>query len=1001
MKKQIIFNIIVLFALTSSIYAETYKRGDEEGTLRFSDNPPHKLTSQKKSAPFPNNDRDEIESYLNNLSSTNIDTRIKAARELAIKHHIKGVRLALKDPEKKVRRVAISSLSIKPLKGRGRDPEAVAIFIESLKDIDRDVRFGALCKLGDFSREASSHKIDMDPDICHSIAGILDDPDQNLRSLAVSMLKDCRVKSIENKLLHIAEDNKEPLRIRRIAIVHLSKSNIKGLDEKLIRILKDVSEDNKIKEMAISSLGKLKSSRAVDVIIPYLYDKDHILQFVAAQALGAIGDPKASNALADVIIDSKGKVNSVVLTSLEKTASPVVLPKLLEIKPLLDSRGLKRKFLRALGATGSDSAVEPLLSFIIDDPDDAVQSSASQVLRQFESQTALKTIIDASKKEPGNKYLSSLAKGSQHKLDFPAEALERKKKKQEKNIVNVQEREINKIYNTGRMLFRDKKYEKALPYFYKAVDEFEKLYTSYPAYFRSSLNQIRRIRGTLAGYYRWKIKSPEKAVTEYMKLISTVNKFETDERWTSPYWFTLGEVYEKDLKDYQKAQDCYKKFSELAEPKDNGHDRNEEILYKQYIEFHKWYIDWIAFLQEKIRVMYLKKQQAFSHRTLKYPNMEYGFSTASLGLAFVITEADFANEFDEGFFNSLNTNTYNSIEVLDKLYAKYSDSYRAMFFGTGLFHHCLVKNKIDDALLVADRLIKTYPYDLNMLMLQFEISDVYKIQKNNQKHKEAIDKGLKMAKSMNIDIVLSPDRSGSFIYYEDAFNGKVIDIETKEPIEGAVVAAIYDVTVRGLVDSGSAHADVQETLTDSKGEFHIPSNTFFYPSPFTLGGERTEFIIYKPGYGTYPGFNTFRIFPVKEALRKHDDTNVTVGREGIIFERTLKNKDAFKLYRKKFDGYLPFIPLKNPIERIRNLDLPFDADVFKVERIYNGRIWASYKGEPFKTYALIGLPKVKTMKERKKSHSRANKIPPGFESKVPLWDKTLDDEYDYLFKRKR
>ncbi len=700
---------------------------------------------------YSSTDKDEIETYLDNLSSTNIEKRIQAAGELAVKHHIKGVRLALKDPEKKVRRIAISSLSIKPLKGRGRDPEAVAIFIESLKDIDRDVRDASLRKLGDFSRDASSFKIAMDPDICHSIAAILDDPDQNLRYLAVGMLKDCRVKSIENKLLHIAEDNKEPLRIRRIAIVRLSKSNIKGLDEKLIRILKDVSEDNKIKEMAISSLGKLKSSRAVDVIIPYLYDKDHILQFVAAQALGAIGDPKAFNALADVIIDSKGKVNSVVLTSLEKTASPDVLPKLLEIKPLLDSRGLKRKFLRALGATGSESAVEPLLSFIIDDPDDAVQSSASQVLRQFESQTALKTIIDASKKEPGNKYLSSLAKESQHKLDFPAEALERKKKKQEKNIVNEQAREINKIYNTGRMLFRDEKYEKALPYFYKAVDEFEKLYTSYPAYFRSSLNQIRRIRNTLAGYFRWKIKSPEKAITEYTKLISTVNKFETDERRTLPYWFILGEVYEKDLKDYQKALDCYKKLSELAEPKDKKHDRNEEI-------FYKWYIDWIAFLQEKIRVIYLKKQQAFSHQTLKYPNMEYGFSTASLGPTFAFTEAGFANEFDENFLNSLYSNTYNGIELLDNLYTKYPDSYRVMFLGTMLFRNSLKENKTDDALLVADRLIKTYPNDLNMLMLQFEISDIYKTQKDNQRHKEAIDKGIKMAKSMNIDIVLSPDQ---------------------------------------------------------------------------------------------------------------------------------------------------------------------------------------------------------------------------------------------------
>ena len=63
-------------------------------------------------------------------------------------------------------------------------------------------------KLEDFSKDASSFKIAIDPDICHTIAAILDETDQNLRYLAVRMLKECRVKSIENKLLKIAEDNK-------------------------------------------------------------------------------------------------------------------------------------------------------------------------------------------------------------------------------------------------------------------------------------------------------------------------------------------------------------------------------------------------------------------------------------------------------------------------------------------------------------------------------------------------------------------------------------------------------------------------------------------------------------------------------------------------------------------------------------------------------------------------------------------------------------------------
>lgn len=109
--------------------------------------------------------------------------------------------------------------------------------------------------------------------------------------------------------------------------------------------------------------------------------------------------------------------------------------------------------------------------------------------------------------------------------------------------------------------------------------------------------------------------------------------------------------------------------------------------------------------------------------------------------------------------------------------------------------------------------------------------------------------------SMFVISTIALSSGGWIIYYESAFEGKVIDAETKEPIEGAVVVAIYKVSVYGFFHSGSAGVDVQETLTNSNGEFHISSNIFFYPWPFS-GGERTRFIIFKPGYGPYPGYNT-------------------------------------------------------------------------------------------------------------------------------------------------
>jgi len=88
--------------------------------------------------------------------------------------------------------------------------------------------------------------------------------------------------------------------------------------------------------------------------------------------------------------------------------------------------------------------------------------------------------------------------------------------------------------------------------------------------------------------------------------------------------------------------------------------------------------------------------------------------------------------------------------------------------------------------------------------------------------------------------------SGWLIYHERLFKGRVIDAETKEPIEGAVAVAQYHSNVLGPTGSHTTLIDVQEALTDSKGEFFIPSKTrIIYPLSV---GDDTSFLVWKPGY---------------------------------------------------------------------------------------------------------------------------------------------------------
>jgi hypothetical protein len=91
------------------------------------------------------------------------------------------------------------------------------------------------------------------------------------------------------------------------------------------------------------------------------------------------------------------------------------------------------------------------------------------------------------------------------------------------------------------------------------------------------------------------------------------------------------------------------------------------------------------------------------------------------------------------------------------------------------------------------------------------------------------------------------------VYHKPEFRGKVIDVETKEPIEGAVVVVVYKKhsLISGPGGGYTSVVNVKETLTDKKGEFHFPSyTTVIQPNSVE---DYTEFIIYKPGYGNFPG----------------------------------------------------------------------------------------------------------------------------------------------------
>lgn len=114
-----------------------------------------------------------------------------------------------------------------------------------------------------------------------------------------------------------------------------------------------------------------------------------------------------------------------------------------------------------------------------------------------------------------------------------------------------------------------------------------------------------------------------------------------------------------------------------------------------------------------------------------------------------------------------------------------------------------------------------------------------------------------------IGVYCSHGHCGWLIYHKPEFKGKVIDINTKAPIDGAVVVVIYRKRTMGLgAGTFSSIIEIKETLTDVNGKFRFPAYTTMI-QPFSWETE-ASFIIYKPGYAGFDEIGPEDIFSGKE-----------------------------------------------------------------------------------------------------------------------------------------
>jgi hypothetical protein len=105
--------------------------------------------------------------------------------------------------------------------------------------------------------------------------------------------------------------------------------------------------------------------------------------------------------------------------------------------------------------------------------------------------------------------------------------------------------------------------------------------------------------------------------------------------------------------------------------------------------------------------------------------------------------------------------------------------------------------------------------------------------------------------------------TGHLYYYDGPWRGTVIDTETKQPVEGAVVVAIWRKEYGGPAGPYSYFLDAKEVLTDKEGRFLIPKFWKLNLIPILSWIQGPEFEIFKPGFTAFPGvgLSYFKYFP--------------------------------------------------------------------------------------------------------------------------------------------
>jgi hypothetical protein len=122
------------------------------------------------------------------------------------------------------------------------------------------------------------------------------------------------------------------------------------------------------------------------------------------------------------------------------------------------------------------------------------------------------------------------------------------------------------------------------------------------------------------------------------------------------------------------------------------------------------------------------------------------------------------------------------------------------------------------------------------------------------------------------------------IHVDETYKGKIIDAETKEPIEGVVVLGVWYTSQFSPAGATHNFYDARETITDKNGEFSIPGMGLRILSNL----EPMNVLIFKSGYehiGLGPWESLKKAKFLKEKIKWEGDKAIIPLKKWTLKER--------------------------------------------------------------------------------------------------------------------